>query len=109
MTSPMNSSGMTTSTRMTGSRIVGSAFPTASLTAMEPAILKAISDESTSWNEPSKRVALHVDHGVAGVDAGLQGLADARVHRLDVLARDDAADDLVHELVAAALVARARA
>ena len=58
MTSPMNSSGMVTSTRMTGSRIVGSAFSTASLRAIEPAILNAISDESTSWNEPSKRVAL---------------------------------------------------
>ena len=58
MTSPMNSSGMTTSTRMTGSRIVGSACSTASLSAIEPAILNAISDESTSWKEPSKSVAL---------------------------------------------------
>jgi hypothetical protein len=49
MTSPMNSSGMVTSTRMSGSRIVGSAFPTASFAASEPAILNAISDESTSW------------------------------------------------------------
>ena len=53
MTSPMNSSGMVTSTRMIGSRIIGSAFSTASLRAIEPAILNAISDESTSWNEPS--------------------------------------------------------
>ena len=30
----------------------------ASLMAIEPAILKAISDESTSWYEPSKRVTL---------------------------------------------------
>ena len=30
----------------------------ASLTAIEPAILNAISDESTSWYEPSKSVTL---------------------------------------------------
>ena len=30
----------------------------ASLIAMDPAILKAISDESTSWNEPSNSVTL---------------------------------------------------
>ena len=48
---------------------------------------------------------LDVDHGVAGVDARLEGLADARVDGLDVLARDGAADDLVDELVAAALLA----
>ena len=53
MTSPMNSSGMITSTFMIGSRITGSAFSKASLTAIEPAILNAISDESTSWYEPS--------------------------------------------------------
>ena len=58
MTSPMNSSGMVTSTLMIGSRIAGSAFSKASLMASEPAILKAISDESTSWNEPSKSVTL---------------------------------------------------
>ena len=58
MTSPMNSSGIVTSTRMIGSRIVGSAFEKASLTAIEPAILNAISDESTSWYDPSKSVAL---------------------------------------------------
>ena len=32
-----------------GSRMTGSAFFMASLKAMEPAILKAISEESTSW------------------------------------------------------------
>ena len=104
MTSPMNSSGIVTSTRMIGSRIAGSAFAKASLTAIEPAILNAISDESTSWYEPSKRVDLDVDHRVAGVDARLERLADALVDRLDVLARDRAADDLVDELVAGALL-----
>ena len=58
MTSPMNSSGMITSTLMIGSRIAGSALLKASLTAIDPAILNAISDESTSWNEPSKSVTL---------------------------------------------------
>ena len=58
MTSPMNASGIVTSTRMIGSRMTGSAFANPSLRAMEPAILKAISDESTSWNEPSTSVAL---------------------------------------------------
>ena len=43
---------------MIGSRIAGSALPKASLTAIEPAILNAISDESTSWYEPSYSVAL---------------------------------------------------
>ena len=58
MTSPMKSSGVVTSTFITGSRIAGSAFTTPSLAAMLPAILNAISDESTSWYEPSMRVAL---------------------------------------------------
>ena len=43
---------------MIGSRMAGSAFAKASLTAIEPAILNAISDESTSWYEPSNRVTL---------------------------------------------------
>ena len=58
MTSPMKSSGVVTSTFMTGSRMAGSAFATPSLAAIVPAILNAISDESTSWNEPSMSVAL---------------------------------------------------
>ena len=53
MTSPMNCSGIVTSTRIIGSSTTGSAFATASLTAIEAAILNAISDESTSWYEPS--------------------------------------------------------
>jgi hypothetical protein len=43
---------------MIGSRIGRSAFAKASLTAIEPAILNAISDESTSWYDPSNRVTL---------------------------------------------------
>ena len=53
MTSPMYSSGTTTSTRMTGSSSTGCARFAASLNAIDPAILNAISLESTSWYEPS--------------------------------------------------------
>ena len=49
MTSPMYSSGTMMQTFMMGSRITGSAFWHASLNAMEPAILNASSEESTSW------------------------------------------------------------
>ena len=53
MTSPMCSFGTTTSTRITGSSSTGLAFFAASWNAIDPAILNAISDESTSWYEPS--------------------------------------------------------
>ena len=46
---PMYSSGTVTETFMMGSRMAGFAFLQASLKAMEPAILNAISEESTSW------------------------------------------------------------
>ena len=49
MTSPMYCSGVSTSTCSIGSRRTGSDFLRASLIAMEPAILKAASEESTSW------------------------------------------------------------
>jgi len=49
MTSPRKSLGVTTSTSMIGSRMTGLAFRAASLKAMEPAILNAISELSTSW------------------------------------------------------------
>ncbi len=45
---PMYSSGTTTSTDITGSSSTGLALRAASLKAIEPAILKAISLESTS-------------------------------------------------------------
>jgi len=48
MTSPMFSSGVVTSTAIIGSSSAGSALRAASLNAIEPAILKAISEESTS-------------------------------------------------------------
>ena len=53
VTSATYSFGAVTSTRMTGSRSTGFAFLAASWNAMEPAILKADSDESMSWYEPS--------------------------------------------------------
>jgi len=56
MMSPMYSSGTTTSTRITGSSSTGPALFAASLNAIDPAILNAISFESTSWNEPSYSV-----------------------------------------------------
>ncbi|OPZ61581.1 MAG: hypothetical protein BWY88_00173 [Synergistetes bacterium ADurb.Bin520] len=49
MTSPMYSSGVTTSTSMTGSMSTGSQDRMRSLNAMEAAILNAISELSTSW------------------------------------------------------------
>ena len=52
----MYSSGVTTSMSNTGSRSTGFAFRAASLRTMDPAILNAISEESTSWYEPSVNV-----------------------------------------------------
>ena len=57
ITSPRNSSGVTTSTAMIGSSSTGLARLAASLSASEPAILKAISEESVSWYLPSVSVA----------------------------------------------------
>ena len=48
----MYASGTTTSTFIIGSRMIGCARLAASLNAIEPAILNAISLESTSWYEP---------------------------------------------------------
>ena len=52
----MYSSGVTTSTAKTGSSSVGLARLAASWSASEPAILKAISEESVSWYLPSVSV-----------------------------------------------------
>ncbi len=57
MTSPMYSSGVTTSTSITGSSRTGLARFTASRSAICPAILKATSEESTSWWDPPVSVA----------------------------------------------------
>ena len=52
-TAPTASSGTLASSSMIGSRRTGSALIYASFQAIEPAILNAISDESTVWYEPS--------------------------------------------------------
>ena len=49
ITSPTQSSGTSTLTVMIGSSSAGSACSMASLNAIEPAILNAISEESTEW------------------------------------------------------------
>ena len=49
LTAPTASSGTVTSSSMIGSSSTGSAFVYASLNAIEPAILNAISEESTVW------------------------------------------------------------
>src|SRR6266446_6044711 len=54
-TAPTASSGTVTSSSMIGSSSTGSAFSYADLNAIEPAILNAISEESTVWYEPSTR------------------------------------------------------
>ena len=67
--SPWYSSGVVTSTPMIGSSRIGLAFFIASLNAKMPAILKASSEESTSWKEPSTMRDDDVDDRVAGDDA----------------------------------------
>ena len=65
----MYSSGVTTSTAITGSKRTGPALRAASLTAIEPAIRKASSEESTSWYEPSVQDDPHIHGGIARDDA----------------------------------------
>ena len=60
----MYSSGVTTSTSMIGSSRTGPPCARPSFSAMEPAILNAISEESTSWAWPSSSLHLDVDHRV---------------------------------------------
>ena len=50
---PMKVSGIVIRTVMIGSSSTGFALDIASRKAREPAILKATSDESTSWYDPS--------------------------------------------------------
>ena len=54
------------------------ALRAASLNTMVPAILNAISDESTSWYLPSIERRPDVDRGVAGEHARGHRLLDAR-------------------------------
>ncbi|MCY1365888.1 hypothetical protein D9M68_707800 [compost metagenome] len=63
MMSPMYSSGVTTSSFITGSSSTAPPFCESCLVAMEAAILKAISLESTSWEEPSNTAAFRPING----------------------------------------------
>ena len=87
---------------MTGSSSCGLARRAASLNAIEPAILNAISELVDVVVRAEREAGPHVDERVAGEHAALHRLLDAGVDRGDVLARDHAALDLVDELVAAA-------
>ena len=81
MTSPMYSSGVRTSTAMSGSRMTGFALRTASLKPIDPAILNAISDESTSCDGTVEEDRLDADHGVAGEHADVHRVLEALVDR----------------------------
>mmetsp|Transcript_17777 Transcript_17777/g.40738 ORF Transcript_17777/g.40738 Transcript_17777/m.40738 type:complete len:242 (-) Transcript_17777:1466-2191(-) len=58
MTSPIDSSGVVTSTFISGSISLAPASRRPLRAAARPAISNAITDESTSWNAPSTSVAL---------------------------------------------------
>ena len=103
MTSPMKSSGVRTSTFMTGSSSTGVASRAAAWAPIEPAIWKAISRRVDLVEAAAREPDLDVDHGVAGHDAARQRLAHAALDRRDELARDAAADGVVLEDDAAAL------
>ncbi len=90
----MYSLGVVTSTFMIGSSRIGPAARLASFQPIEAAILNAISDESTSWYEPSNAVDLEVQHREAGEHAALRRLPDALLHGLGILLGNRAADDL---------------
>ena len=62
---------------MTGSSSTGLAFFAASWNAIDPAILNAISDESTSWYEPSYSSIRTSSIGIAGEHAARERFLDA--------------------------------
>ena len=102
ITSPTVSSGTTIATVRMGSSSTGEAFAMACLKAIEPAILNAISDESTSGRsrrrgERARRADRVVGHGPV-----LHGLVDPLLHRGDEALGDHPALDLVLELEAPA-------
>ena len=67
----------------------------ASLKAIEPAILNAISEESTSWYLTVEQLDPEVDHRETGKVAFLAGLLDAFFHRRAEALGDGTAEDLV--------------
>ena len=88
MISPMYSSGVVTSTLNTGSNITGLAFVAACLSAIDPAILNAISDESTSWYDPSYRVTFTSTKGYPAITpdsrASLHPFSTAGIYSLGI-------------------------
>ncbi len=84
--SPKYSSGDTTSKLMMGSKRTGAALEAASLKAKEPAILKAIDVESTSWKEPSKSVTFISDIGKpAKIPVSMASLIPASMEEMNSL------------------------
>ena len=81
MTSPMNSSGMTTSTFMIGSRMAGSAFVERVLDGHRAGDLERHLRRVDVVERAVEQRHLDVDDRVAGVDARLERLADALVDR----------------------------
>ena len=75
MTSPMNSSGVVTSTFMTGSRMTGSAFATPLLAAMRAGDLERHLGRVDLVVRPVDERRLDVDHRVAGDHAAGERLA----------------------------------
>ena len=96
----MYSSGVRTSTAMIGhSRMTGcSALGAASLNAIEPAILKAISEESTGCILAVVDRGLGADRREAGERAGFHGFLDTGLDGSDELGADVATSNLVLEL-----------
>src|SRR5581483_8480919 len=103
MTSPVFDSGTRIFIDTIGSRSTGFALSAPCLRACEPAILNAISDESTGWSLPSNSVT-DVDHREVRQRALVQRLLHTLLDGGDVVARHGAADHLVDEFEPATLV-----
>ena len=104
--SPWFASGTVTTSSLTGSRSTGPAFASASFSPCAAAVLNAISELSTEWCFPVEAGDAHVDDGEAERAARLRGFGDTLFDGGDVLAGDDAADDLVDELDAGSALGR---
>jgi len=88
-----------TTTFIMGSRITGSAFFIPSLKAMEAATLNAISEESTSWYEPSYKVTLTSTTGISRQNTVVHGTLDTCVNRRDIFFRNNTSDDFVDKFI----------
>ena len=106
MTSPMNSSGMKTSTRMIGSSSTGLRLAHAVLERHRAGDVERLLRRVDVVVRAVDQRDLDVDHRVAGEDAVVSASRDALLDRGDVLPRDRAADDLVDELEALAGLVR---